>query len=687
MTRALRPALVAGLALLLAGAGMTWTEGPRSFAAQGGLVDDVPVLSTPAILEDPELSGDERVNAIAKVGGTIILGGEFSEICAAGYKEDRCEDARPEDEPWLYSRTSLVALDAKTHEVVEGFAPVFHAPVDALVPAAGGDAVFVGGQFNSVNGDKSRDFLVKLKVPSGEIVTSFDPPSLNGQVRDLAVRDRDGRLYVAGDFEKVGGARHPGMVALNPQTGDVVSSFDVAFRGNQHDGGTNVRAFAISPDGNRLVAVGNFGRVDGSIDGNSQNGRTRTAIAMIDLSGPTAELVQDWRTTRFQAKCSIEDDGSSAFYTYMRDVEFSPDGSYFVVVTTGGPEAGTLCDAASRWATAASGRDVQPTWVAHTGGDTLTEVAITDSAIYVGGHQKWFNNPRGVDGRSGAVPRPGLAALDPRNGLPLDWNPGRIPRGYGVLDMLVTERGLWIGMDTEWIGGRNYHTGRAAFFPYDGGSPVPRTASDKLPGNVYMMGDLDLAQQVVNGSAKGNDAVAYRWYDGTVVGESGTVPAGGFDESSVRGAVLIGEKLWYGSTDGELHWRSFDGKTFGPEKTPNPYEPEGEFPGDEERPRWPGEKSDFYDQIDRVTGLFYTNGRLYYTLAGRAKLYYRYFTPSSAIVGAKHFVAGTAVRWPRSRACSSPATICTTRRQMGPCTGSASRPGFRLGTQPRSSRV
>ena len=171
----------------------------------------------------------------------------------------------------------------------------------------------------------------------------------------------------------------------------------------------------------------------------------------------------------------------------MRDVEMSPDGSYFVVATTGGPTANTLCDVAARWETYAVGTTLTPTWTNNSGGDTLWGVEITQSAVYVGGHNRWMNNPSGADSAGqGSVPRPGLSALDPQSGVPLKWNPGRNPRGEAAYEIYETDAGVWIVSDTDWIGDRRYQRPRIAFFPYDEGSNTASKSTGSLPGNVYV---------------------------------------------------------------------------------------------------------------------------------------------------------------------------------------------------------
>jgi PKD repeat protein len=152
-------------------------------------------------------------------------------------------------------------------------------------------------------------------------------------------------------------------------------------------------------------------------------------------------------------------------------------------VSTGAYRAGTLCDTTARFDWNAPGTDKQPTWIDYTGGDTLYSVAITGTAIYVGGHQRWMNNPfRGDAAGPGAVPREGIAALDPSNGLPFSWNPGRT-RGVGAFDLTATSAGLWVGSDTDQLGGE-YHA-RLGFFPLAGGTVVPPVRPITLPANLY----------------------------------------------------------------------------------------------------------------------------------------------------------------------------------------------------------
>jgi len=399
---------------------------------------------------------DGHVKAIVQAGDTVIVGGAFTQVSSA-------------DGNTIYNRSNIVAFNATTGAVSTTFVPQVDDEVTSLALAPDGKSVFIGGFFDTVNG-QPRKSLAKLNLSDGQLTSGFTTPKLTGRVKDLKLVK--GRLWVAGTFTHVAGKAIPALATLNPSTGAVDTFQSVLFEGPRTNGTLQVLKIDATPDGTRLVAIGDFVRV---------GGEPREQIAMLDIGGSKA-TVANWRTRFYEATCS------SSFPTYMRDVDISPDGSYFVVVTTGGYGGGPPkpCDTSARFQTGVSGTDIAPVWVAYTGGDTHYSVAVTGTAVYVGGHFRWQNNPHGPADTAGpgAVERSGIAALDPVNGMPLRWNPGRT-RGVGVFDMLATSTGLWVGSDTDRIGNFEYH-GRIAYFPLAGGTTD--TAGDGEPADRRLPG-------------------------------------------------------------------------------------------------------------------------------------------------------------------------------------------------------
>jgi hypothetical protein len=56
--------------------------------------------------------------------------------------------------------------------------------------------------------------------------------------------------------------------------------------------------------------------------------------------------------------------------------------------------------------------------------------------------------------------------------------------------------------------------------------------------------------------------------------------------------------------------------------------------------------------VAKLTGMFFADGRLYYTLNGDRRLFWRWFEPQSRIVGAQRFVAsgnGDGLDWSTAR--------------------------------------
>lgn len=440
---------------------------------------------------------------------------------------------------------------------------------------------------------------MRLSLADGTRWPGFEAPAINDAVTDLKLSG--GRLYVSGEFTQVGGQTRAALAALDADTGETGANVDLRFSGAMRGGELQVIKMDISPDGSRLVAAGNFSQVLGT---------PRYQLAVLDLTSAKPTLA-NWSTTRYKPDCNLR------FPTYMRDVDISPDGTYFVVVTSGAYRKGLLCDTAARWELGSTGLNLQPSWVNYTGGDTLFSVAITGPVVYVGGHQRWTNNPYAGDAPGpGAVERYGIAALDPLNGLPYTWNPRRDPRGIGVFDMLSTADGLWLGSDTNRIGDE-WHE-KLAFMPLAGGSVTPLASPGRLPNDVYLLG-----RRLADGTY--SDAVAKKSaFDGTVAGGTATVQSS-VPWSHTRGAFMLSGYLYYGWDDGTLRRQSFDGTTLGDVQT---LELHGLTAG-----------APSYFDVTSITGMFFDNGRLYYTQAGQSRLFYRYFTAESGVVGAERFVS------------------------------------------------
>ncbi|GGK99516.1 hypothetical protein Sme01_60770 [Sphaerisporangium melleum] len=416
----LRPAALA--APLLAGALVLLPGSPVSAGAVAhpGVVSADPVATTPHVL-------DGIVNAFALVGRTVVVGGSFRQVREAGRSE-------------RLARGNLFAFDLFTGKVDRRFAPRVDGPVTAL--AAGPDGtVYTGGSFVSAGGAGTRG-LARLRVADGAPVPGFSAPARGGDVSSLVLHS--GRLYAGGDFTGIGRVRRTALARLDPATGAVDPAFTVTPGGGR--GEVKITAMAAARD--RLAVDGSFTTLDG---------QPRQQVGLIDI-GATRPAVTGWRTEAYTAVCK------DVFPSYVRGLDFSPDGQYFVVVTTGGAKGPRkLCDSAARFETYSRDRVVRPTWVNHTGGDSLYSVAVTGAAVYVGGHQRWLDNPRGSDSAGpGAVARPGIGAIDPVTGKALAWNPTR-DRGIGVKAFLAHERGLLIGSDTTHLG-HEYHA-RVGMFP------------------------------------------------------------------------------------------------------------------------------------------------------------------------------------------------------------------------------
>jgi hypothetical protein len=389
-------------------------------SAQGSLphpsvVSDNPANYTPNIIDDTEVP-KSSVDALVQIGDTMYAGGAFNSV----------QDSSRTN---TVTRANLMSFDASTG-AINDFAPTVDRKVFAL--ASDGSDLFVGGYFSRVNGVFRRG-IAKIDPVSGELDRAFNA-RLKGPVQEI--RLVNGRLIVGGKFPQR-------LLALDPETGADTGYIDIDIEGSvaSNAGKTDVYRFAVDPSGTRLVAIGNFTSVDG---------QARSRAFMLDLNTDSASL-SGWYYEPLMNPCR-----ASRLPAYLRDVDFAPDGSYFVVDSTGfvpfsGGLERDLCDAVARFETDEL-NPTRPTWINYSGGDTFHSIAVTGAAVYVQGHFRYLDNPTYGSVAPTAVERKGVGAIDPTTGLALPWNPGK-SRGVGGKDIYVTPTGVWFGSDTPRFAG------------------------------------------------------------------------------------------------------------------------------------------------------------------------------------------------------------------------------------------
>ena len=137
------------------------------------------------------------------------------------------------------------------------------------------------------------------------------------------------------------------LASLNPATGALTGFLAHTFAGPLNGGMLTVNKIDATPNGNRILALGNFQTVDG---------QPRSCSSCSTPAAPR-RCCRRGRPTFYAPGCA------AVFDTYMRDLDISPDGTYVVVTDTGaygGPDS--PCDTQIRWDLTNDNPDQQPVW-------------------------------------------------------------------------------------------------------------------------------------------------------------------------------------------------------------------------------------------------------------------------------------------------------------------------------------
>ena len=200
---------------------------------------------------NPNISGD--VNALVLNGGTLYVGGYFDKVNGN------------------ITRNNVAAVSAATGTVTS-FNPnvEYNFSPGVMSLLLNGNILYVGGMFEVVNGNVSRNGFAAFDTVTGT-VTSFNPDLQNsGYITPVKTMLLSGTtLYLSGSFTKVNGnVDRNYLAAFDTTTTGTVTAFDP---------GPNGQAFSLILDGTTLYISGSFTSVN-------YGATTRHGIAAFDTT-------------------------------------------------------------------------------------------------------------------------------------------------------------------------------------------------------------------------------------------------------------------------------------------------------------------------------------------------------------------------------------------------------------------
>jgi hypothetical protein len=398
----------------------------------------------------PDVNGRaQRVMAVAVVGRRVYLGGEFTAMVPPGStwamptttststtiptRVIPTTVTPPPLPPGSQGRNYLAALDVDKHTLLP-WNPDADGPVHAMVVSADGTKLYVGGEFDRIGG-KPAEKLARIDVATGQVDRTFNP-AVKGRVRALALHGD--RLYVGGSFGAVAGSAgleaRPKLAALDAATGALLSWTPPVLGPGAYvghggapaptAGSGDVLAIAVPGDGSRVFVGGSF------LDFAGRSG-------LVVLDGATGEAVPEQYTIKRP----------------LFDLDVWPVDRETVFASAGGSGGQVYAFHADQ-----PGR---PLWSAWVDGDS-PGVAASANDVFLMGHYDYAGPEKEL--------RRHLAAFDASSGEVDDWNP-TANTSTGAFSAAVGAGHVFVGGEFTRINGRP----QPGFAQFDLAPPPPPT--------------------------------------------------------------------------------------------------------------------------------------------------------------------------------------------------------------------
>jgi len=481
----------------------------------GALFLTAPTVAGAIVTEQPRtdlpIALDGQVWAVEQVGTAIVVGGNFTQV--------QTSPGGP-----IVNQAAIYAYDLDSGTYLENFQPILGGVIDGLVevrsiePTPDGDAVYIGGRFNTID-DRSdgnvrvRNRIAKLSLSDGRLDRNFSLTGFDASVLDLEL-DNFGRVYAGGNFTTafdLAPNRPPieqtvrGLARIDGVTG----AFDTGFRyesrgdiGREFEGFRTPGVVAMEFDpARRLLFVAHRG--DHLFNAATNEVIDSPGLARIVIE-ENSHFVNTYKALHPDPNWSVQEfyhvDQCNGRGYQVRDLDV---GSNYVVLVAQGSDSGVQCDTATRFPT--NPGQHRPDWVSRVF-DSVFSVSIDGNDIYLGGHFRYLTTPSAPSPYPGEIfpdvppgviggevytadpdqdetfredlvdpgfvfPVGQLGALNATTGF---GNPNFDPVSdafLGVLDLTVIDRGLLIGQDRGRI--NSFNVGRSAFLDNNPTAGIP----------------------------------------------------------------------------------------------------------------------------------------------------------------------------------------------------------------------
>jgi hypothetical protein len=469
---------------------------------------------------DPTWGVKGKVYALAQSSTTLYVGGSFTFAIGSGGQQ--------------FPAANIAAFDLATGQYQPSFTArvvlsTGKAEVDALALSADGSRLYIGGKFDTIDGQARLNFGA-VDAATGTQVDPNVTASPNKPVK--AILAGPSLVYLGGAFTKVNGIGRLHLAAVWAPTAEAgtdpcPSQFPPGTNcGPTSDGGTGtVHSLAFSPDGTGVFVGGNFFYI---------NGVPRNCLALVSAAdGSLANWRVPWNTIPSEST-SDPYRGPNVVWAILP----TPTRVYIGYGRTpNGAEAYTMSAGTNGYVTSL--------WTRGTPGNVESLALSPDGTrLFVGGHFGTAVLDYRITCAGATVWVHGLLSLNPSNGsFFCDWFPQIVPFGgqsapgsgqnppnyVGAWAMQMTGNALFVGGYFTSISGAT-QSGWARFTLV--GSPPPPPPAPVIASFSPTQGPIGTPVAITGSGFTG----AYRVNFGSLLAESFTVDS----DTQITATVPVG---------------------------------------------------------------------------------------------------------------------------------------------------